>query len=141
MKFYEGILGVVYSLSIVLFSILFLDLGIVLELILAISLFLISCLILIPAVKIILYYVKYRRVSRNGIKIKGRVIKIRRSIVGLKDKSKYILEVLYFNPRTHKNCHAFVDYSGDNYKVNMLKNNAEIDLFIDPNNSDFVLIA
>jgi len=141
MKLSEGILGIVYSLSIVIFSLLFFDFTILIDKIMAIALFIVSIFIFIPAFKNVLFVIKCRRISKNGIRIKGKVVGIRRSLIGLKSKSKYILKVFYYNPKTHKNCYAFVGYNGEISGINGFESNKDIDIYIDPKNSNIVLIA
>jgi len=97
MKLFEGFLGVIYSLSIIFFSVVFFDFSVFLELILAIWIFIVAILILIPSSETVLEYLKSKQVVKNGIRTKAKILKIRRSFFGLKSKTKFVLEVLYYN--------------------------------------------
>ena len=141
MRLYEGILRIVYSLLIVLILVLFFDFSVVLDWFLAFFLLTVSILLFLPGLKIVLYYFICRRIEKHKIKAKAKIVDVKRSILDLRNHSAYILEVLYYNPITKKDCLAYANYSGDNYEVNMLKENQAIDIYIDPKNSNVVLIA
>ena len=141
MRLYEGVLRIIYSLLIVLILILFFDFSLVLDWFLAGFLMVISILLFVPGLKIILYYIVCRRIEKHKIIAKAKIVDVKRSILDLRNHSAYILEVLYFNPITKKDCLAYANYNGDNHKMNMLKENVAIDIYIDPKNSNVVLIA
>ena len=141
MRLYEGILRIVYSLLIVLILVLFFDFSVVIDWFLAVFLLTVSVFLFLPGLKIVLYYIICKRIEKHKIRTKAKIVDVKRSILDFRDHSAYILEVLYFNPITKKDCHAYANYDGDTYGVNMLKENAAIDIYIDPKNSNVVLIA
>ena len=141
MRLYEGVLRIVYSLFIVLILVVFFDFTIVFDWFLAVFLLAVSVFLFLPGLKIILYYFICKRIEKHKIRTKAKIVAVKRSILDLRNHSSYILEVLYFNPITKKDCHAYANYSVANYEVNMLKENAAIDIYIDPKNTNVVLIA
>jgi hypothetical protein len=141
MRLNEGILGLLYSLSLIIFSVLFFDYTVSYDRFLLVILLVIAIIIAIPALKIILNFLKYKRVTKKGIKIKAKVIKVRRSIIGFKHSPKYILEVSYIHPKNNKSYQTRINYYEMIDLSNSIQENDIVSIYIDPKNPAIVLLA
>ncbi len=141
MKLNEGILGLLYSLSIIIFSVLFFDAKIEYDRYMLIILIAVALIIAIPAIRILLNFLNFKRISKKGLKINAKVVKVRRSLVGFKHSPQYILEVSYIHPKNNNRYQTRVKYYDMIDMSTLFHENDIVSIYIDPKNPAIALLA
>ena len=141
MRYYIGLISVVASIALIIATIYIFDFSVLFEKLIAGFTFIVATFLMVFGINSITMFKQYKRILRKGVKTKARVIQIKRSIIGIKNAPKYILEVIYEHPSTHDLYQTFVDYS-DEKKFDYKPNEDEIiDIVIDPNNPNLALFV
>lgn len=141
MRYYIGLISVVASIALIIATIYIFDFSVLFEKLIAGFTFIVATFLMVFGINSITMFKQYKRILRKGVKTKARVIQIKRSIIGIKNAPRYILEVIYEHPLTHDLYQTFVDYS-DEKKFDYKPNEDEIiDIVIDPNNPNLALFV
>lgn len=141
MRYYTGLISVLISITLIIGSIYIFDFTILFDKLIAGFIFIVAAILMVFGINSLKMFKQYKRVLRKGVKTKARVINIKRSILGIKNAPKYVLEIIYEHPLTHDLYQTFVDYT-DQSKFDFKPQEDElIDIYIDPNNPNVALLA
>lgn len=141
MRFYIGVFSIICSIAIVIASILFFDFSDLFEKLSAFIFFAIAAGLFLVGTHNISIYLEYKRILKKGFKTKARIVHIKSTILAIKDTPKFILEVIYEHPFSHKHYQTFVDYYGEMKNNLSIRENDYIDVVIDPENPTIALLS
>lgn len=141
MRFLVGLLSIILSVSLIVFSILFFDFSSLIEKLSASVAFIAATILLLFGIESLNIYYDYRRIINKGLKTKAKIVDISRSLISIEHTPQYILEVLYEHPKNHKLYKTFVDFYGIENKNLNFETNEYIDVLIDPKNPDIALFS
>lgn len=142
MRFYVGVTSMIFSIVLIISTILFIDYSDLFEKLFSALLYIISAILMLLGIRNLSTFYDYKRILMKGVRVKAKVLNVKSTILAVKNAPKLILEVIYEHPKNHLKYKTFVDFYGDadHMKYN-IKENEFIEVLVDPKDPSVALFS